>query len=97
MSACDSDHVILGTTQRAARAARLRENPTVTVCLPETVGHNNSTRVNLSAARVAIMPHRNKYNCAFDSEPNTRRPGRASYQPRGKGLGGSRPLRLRRL
>lgn len=84
------DYIIVGAgSSGCALAARLTEDPAVKACLLEAGGGNDTTLVNMPAGVVAIMPKESKYNWAFESEPNPHMNNRRSYQPRGKGLGGS--------
>ncbi|MBD2859440.1 FAD-dependent oxidoreductase [Spongiibacter sp. KMU-158] len=84
------DYIVVGAgSSGCALAARLTEDPSVRVCVLEAGGDNNSMVVNMPAGVVAIMPKKSKTNWALESEPNPNMNGRRSYQPRGKGLGGS--------
>ena len=85
------DYVIVGGGSAGATlAARLTEDPNITVCLLEAGGMGNSILVRAPAAVVAVLPGRPKLgNWAFETVPQPGLKGRKGYQPRGKGLGGS--------
>jgi len=71
-------------------AARLSEDPNVTVCLLEAGGGGNSILVRAPIGTAAMMPGRPPINnWAFNTEPQVAMNGRIGYQPRGKALGGS--------
>ena len=85
------DYVIVGGGSGGATlAARLSENPKVSVCLLEAGGQGDSTLVRTPAAVVVMMPGRGKINnWAFQTVPQPGLLGRSGYQPRGRALGGS--------
>ena len=85
------DFVIVGGgSAGCVLAARLTEDPSVSVCLLEAGGAGKSVLVNAPAGVVAMMPGRPKINnWAFKTEPQIGLNGRNGYQPRGKALGGS--------
>jgi len=85
------DYVIVGGGSAGATlAARLSEDPDVTVCLLEAGNRADNILIRAPAAIVAILPgHIKTNNWAFNTVPQPGLNGRAGYQPRGKGLGGS--------
>ncbi|MFV1599589.1 MULTISPECIES: GMC family oxidoreductase [unclassified Phaeobacter] len=87
----EADYVIVGGGSAGSTlAARLSEDPTVTVCLLEAGGRGDGLLVRAPAAVVAMLPGRPKINnWAYETVPQPGLNGRRGYQPRGKGLGGS--------
>ena len=85
------DFVIVGGgSAGSTMAARLTEDPNVSVCLLEAGGDGNGILVRAPAGVVAMLPGRPKINnWAFQTEPQPGLNGRRGYQPRGKALGGS--------
>ncbi len=85
------DFVIVGAGAAGATiAARLSEDPSVSVCLLEAGGGGNGILVRAPIGVVAMLPGRPKINnWAFETVPQPGLNGRKGYQPRGKALGGS--------
>ena len=86
------DYVIVGGgSAGCVLAARLSEDPGVTVALLEAGGEGRELAIRLPAGVVAMLPGRPfKYqNWAFETVPQPGLLGRCGYQPRGKALGGS--------
>ena len=84
------DYVIVGGgSAGSVLAARLSEQPDVSVCLIESGPPDDSMLVRCPAALAAVVPRRGKYNWAFETVPQAGLLGRRGYQPRGRGLGGS--------
>jgi choline dehydrogenase-like flavoprotein len=85
------DYVIVGGGSGGATlAARLSEDPDVSVCLLEAGGEGKSIFVRMPMAVVAVLPgYIELNNWRFDSVPQPGLNGRVAYQPRGKALGGS--------
>ncbi len=89
MDVTEFDYVIVGAgSAGCALAARLSEDPTVTVCLLEAGGPDSSVLIHAPAGVVAMVPTRIN-NYAFETVPQPGLNGRRGYQPRGKTLGGS--------
>lgn len=84
------DYVIVGGgSSGCALAARLSEDPLVSVALVEA-GDDNAKLLNRVPTGAAVhIVKRNRCNWAFESLPQAGLNGRRSYQPRGRGLGGS--------
>ena len=85
------DYVIVGGGSAGCTlAARLTEDPSISVCLLEAGGRGDGILVRVPAAIVAMLPGRPKINnWAFETIPQSGLKGRKGYQPRGKALGGS--------
>ncbi|MGL4488765.1 MAG: GMC family oxidoreductase [Rhizobiaceae bacterium] len=85
------DYVIVGGgSAGCVMAARLSEDPAVSVCLLEAGGEGKSIFVRAPLAVAAILPGYLKLaNWAFTTEPQKEFGGRRGFQPRGRGLGGS--------
>lgn len=85
------DYIIAGGgSAGSVLAARLSEDPEVTVCLIEAGGPGKSFLITTPAMVAAMVSGRPKlHNWAFRTEPQTHLDGRRCYQPRGKALGGS--------
>ncbi|SDR25795.1 choline dehydrogenase [Pseudovibrio sp. Tun.PSC04-5.I4] len=86
------DYVIVGGgSAGCVLAARLTEDPAVSVCLLEAGGEGKSALVRAPfgiAALVSGKPFALN-NWAFDSSPQTELNDRTTFHPRGKALGGS--------
>ncbi|MEH6647395.1 GMC family oxidoreductase [Sulfitobacter sp.] len=85
------DYVIVGGGSGGATlAARLSEDPAVSVCLLEAGGAGDHILIRAPAAVVAMLPGWGRIsNWAFKTVPQKGLNGRQGYQPRGKALGGS--------
>ena len=85
----DSDYIVIGGgSSGCVVAARLSEDPNVTVTLLEAGGVGDSWIVRTPLASVLMVPSRLN-NWAFKTEPQAGLGGRCGYQPRGRVLGGS--------
>ncbi len=83
------DYIVVGGgSAGCAIAARLSENPAVSVCLIEAGGNGRSMLIDTPLMLAVTVP-RPIHNWAFETEPQPGLGGRRGYQPRGKGLGGS--------
>jgi len=78
--------VIGGGSAGCAIAGRLSEDQSLSVCLIEAGGRNNGVRVK-TPGFMPFLPANT--NWKFDTVPQPGLNGRAGYQPRGRGLGGS--------
>lgn len=87
----DFDYVIVGGGAAGSTlAARLSEDPALSVCLLEAGGDGKGLLVRAPAGLAVMMPGRPKINnWAFQTVPQPGLGGRRGYQPRGKALGGS--------
>ncbi|NBE07052.1 GMC family oxidoreductase [Paragemmobacter ruber] len=85
------DYIIAGGgSAGCVLAARLSEDPAVSVCLVEAGGQGKSFLINTPAMVAAMVSGRPPlHNWAFGTEPQPHLNGRRCYQPRGKALGGS--------
>ena len=85
------DYVIAGGgSAGSVLAARLSEDPAVSVCLVEAGGDGTSALIRMPAGAAALLPGYMKGgNWAFQTEPQAELNGRRGYQPRGRALGGS--------
>ena len=83
------DYVIAGAgSAGCAIAARLTEDPNVSVCLLEAGGPDKSVLIHAPVGVVAMLPTKIN-NYAYQTVPQPGLNGRRGYQPRGKTLGGS--------
>lgn len=85
------DYVIVGGgSAGSVMAARLSENPSVTVCLLEAGGAGNGMVVRAPLGTLAMLPGWGRINnWAFHTTPQPNLNNRRLYQPRGRTLGGS--------
>ena len=85
------DYVIIGGgSAGSVLAARLSEDPSVTVCLLEAGGRGDGIFARVPMASAAVVPgHVKSGNWRFSTVPQEGLSGRRGYQPRGRGLGGS--------
>ena len=83
------DYVIVGGgSAGCVLAARLSEDPAVTVCLLEAGPVDKSVLIHCPAG-LAVLAKNGAANWAFQTVPQAGLNGRRGYQPRGKVLGGS--------
>jgi len=85
------DYVIIGGgSAGCVLAARLSEDPGVSVCLVEAGGGGSDILIRAPALMAAMLPGRPKINnWAFRTVRQPGLGGRRGYQPRGRSLGGS--------
>jgi choline dehydrogenase-like flavoprotein len=84
------DYVVVGGgSAGCVLAARLSEDPSVSVALLEAGGRNQSLLNRIPTGAAVHVMRRNACNWAFATVPQPHLNGRRGYQPRGRGLGGS--------
>ncbi|MGN6218136.1 MAG: GMC family oxidoreductase [Microbacterium sp.] len=87
----EADYVVVGAgSAGAALAARLSEDPTVSVLLLEAGGPDKAMELHVPAAFSKLF--RGAYDWNYDTVPQPHLEGRTVYWPRGKTLGGSSSL-----
>ncbi len=83
------DYIIAGAgSAGCALAARLCEDPDITVCLVEAGGNGNSLFVRMPAGNGFIFGNP-RFDWGYESVAQPGLNGRTIYYPRGKGLGGT--------
>ena len=84
------DYIVVGGgSAGCVLAARLSEDPSVSVALLEAGGRNDSVLNRVPTGAAVHIVRRNAFNWAFSTVPQPGFGGRRGYQPRGRGLGGS--------
>ncbi|WP_349425900.1 GMC family oxidoreductase N-terminal domain-containing protein [Microbacterium sp. LWS13-1.2] len=87
----EADYVVVGAgSSGAAVAARLSEDPAVSVLLLEAGGPDRAIELHVPAAFSKLF--RGPYDWNYDTVPQPQLEGRTVYWPRGKTLGGSSSL-----
>lgn len=78
------DYVIVGAgSAGCVIAARLSEDPGVSVCLLEAGKRDSSPLIRMPLGIAALVP-RGLHNWAFETVPQAGFNGRCGYQPRGR-------------
>lgn len=89
--ALDADYIVVGAgSAGAAVAARLSEDPSVSVLLLEAGPVDRALELHVPAAFSKLF--RGRYDWNYDTVPQPALEGRTVYWPRGKTLGGSSSL-----
>ncbi|MGB2818645.1 MAG: GMC family oxidoreductase N-terminal domain-containing protein [Burkholderiaceae bacterium] len=84
------DYIVVGGgSGGCVLAARLSEDPSVSVALLEAGGNNDGLLNRVPTGAAVHIVGRNAFNWAFSTVPQAGFAGRRGYQPRGRGLGGS--------
>jgi choline dehydrogenase len=87
----EADYIVVGAgSSGAALAARLSEDPSVSVLLLEAGGPDTALELHVPAAFKKLF--RSAYDWNYDTVPQPALEGRTVYWPRGKTLGGSSSL-----
>lgn len=90
MPAAEYDYIVVGAgSAGCAVAARLADDPTVTVALLEAGPDDHHLSVWTPIGLAATVKKAGPRNYAYYTEHQPGMNGRPSYQPRGRGLGGS--------
>ena len=83
------DYIVVGAgSAGCVLAARLTEDPNISVCLLEAGGPDKGVLIHAPLGVAAMLPTKIN-NWAFETIPQKGLNGRKGYQPRGKTLGGS--------
>ncbi|MFZ3000636.1 MAG: GMC family oxidoreductase N-terminal domain-containing protein [Undibacterium umbellatum] len=83
------DYIVVGSgSAGCVLAARLTEDPSISLALLEAGGTDKSVLIHAPAGVAAIVPTK-YHNYGYQTVPQAGLNGRCGYQPRGKTLGGS--------
>src|SRR5262245_120111 len=84
------DYIVVGGgSAGCAVAGRLADSGSEQVALLETGGHDQHPLITTPVGIGLVIPRAGVRNYAYESLPQPTMQGRAGYQPRGRGLGGS--------
>ncbi|WP_085726527.1 GMC family oxidoreductase [Pseudomonas sp. R37(2017)] len=84
------DYIVIGGgSAGCAVAGRLADSGSERIALLETGGHDHSPAVTVPVGLITSIPRAGTRNYAYEGVPQASLADRASYLPRGRGLGGS--------
>ncbi|UVE16899.1 GMC family oxidoreductase N-terminal domain-containing protein [Pseudomonas sp. LS44] len=84
------DYIVVGAgSAGCAVAGRLADSGSETIALLETGGHDHNAKITTPVGIALVIPREGEFNYAYETEPQPSMAERASYVPRGRGLGGS--------
>jgi choline dehydrogenase-like flavoprotein len=83
------EYIVVGAGSAGCAVAGRLADAGCKVALLETGGHDHHGKVTVPVGLVLTIPRKGDYNYAYESTAQPSLAGRASYLPRGRGLGGS--------